>query len=157
MELRKIDADNLWKIVHLSVKENQKGFVATNTESILEAYVTITNGGTALPFGMYHDDMLIGFVMIGFHSIDEHDPAIANGNYCLWRFMIDASYQGKGLGKQAMQAVLDYIRSFPCGSAAYCWLSYEAENVAAKALYHAFGFKENGEICEGEIVAVRSL
>ncbi len=50
MELRKVDSENIWKIVKLSVFDEQKGFVATNTESILEAYVTITAGGTALPF-----------------------------------------------------------------------------------------------------------
>ena len=40
MELRKVDSENIWKIVKLSVFDEQKGFVATNTESILEAYVT---------------------------------------------------------------------------------------------------------------------
>ena len=65
MELRKVDKTNIWKIIKLSVEKEQKEFVATNTESILEAYTTITSGGVALPFGIYNDDVLIGFVMFG--------------------------------------------------------------------------------------------
>ena len=43
MELRKVDSNNIWKIIKLSVNDNQLDFVATNTESILEAYTTITS------------------------------------------------------------------------------------------------------------------
>lgn len=44
-----------------------------------------------------------------------------------------------------------------CGEAQYCWLSYEPENTAAKKLYHSFGFRETGEMDEGEIIAVLGL
>ena len=84
--------------------------------------------------------------MFGYGTIgDEDEPSVAENNYCLWRFMIDREYQHRGLGKKALAAALDYIRTFPCGSAEYCWLSYEPENKAAKALYNSFGFVENGE------------
>ena len=39
----------------------------------------------------------------------------------------------------------------------FCWLSYEPENKAAKALYNSFGFVENGETDGEEIVAVLKL
>lgn len=158
VELRKVDSKNLWKIVDLSVNDDQMGFVATNTESILEAYTTITSGGVALPFGIYNDDLLIGFVMFGYGvSIDDGDPAVALGNYCMWRFMIDKKYQRQGLGKKALEASIEYLRSEPCGRGEYCWLSYEAENAGAKALYNSMGFIENGELCGDEVVAVRKL
>ena len=83
MELRKVDKSNIWKIVHLSVSKEQEDFVATNTESILEAYTVITSGGTALPFGIYENEELVGFVMIGYGTVDEEDPKIAEGNYCI--------------------------------------------------------------------------
>ena len=109
MELRKVDSENIWKIVKRSVFDEQKGFVATNTESILEAYVTITAGGTALPFGIYDDDILVGFIMFGYGTVgDEDEPMIAASNYCLWRFMIDKMYQRQGLGKKAMHMALNY-------------------------------------------------
>lgn len=158
MELRKVDASNLWKLVKLSVREEQRNFVATNTESILEAYVTVTSGGVALPFGIYEGEEPVGFVMFGYGSLgDEDEPAVAEGNYCLWRLMIDQRFQGRGLGKRALQLCLDYLRTFPCGGAGWCWLSYEPENTGARALYHGAGFRENGEMCGDEIVAVLKL
>lgn len=158
IQLRKVDSSNIWKIIKLSVNNNQLNFVATNTESILEAYTTITAGGIALPFGIYNEDTLIGFVMFGYGTNGDADaPDIAANNYCIWRFMIDKTYQGQGLGKKALQAAIEYLRSKPCGQAAYCWLSYEPENMAAKALYNSMGFMENGEMCDEEIVAVLKL
>lgn len=158
IQLKKVDSENIWKLVQLSVKEEQQDFVATNTESILEAYTTITADGVALPFGIYEDDTPIGFVMFGYGTVDgEDDPAIAAGNYCIWRFMIDRKYQGKGYGKAAFQAALDYVCTFPCQEAQYCWLSYEPENVVAKSLYASFGFKETGDYSGEEVVAVLNL
>ncbi|ERK30151.1 GNAT family N-acetyltransferase [Clostridium intestinale] len=157
VELRKVDSNNIWKIIKLSVNNNQFDFVATNTESILEAYTTITSGGVALPFGIYRGDTLVGFVMFGYGANGDDEPDIAAGNYCIWRFMIDKTYQGQGLGKKAMQASIEYLRSEPCGRATYCWLSYEPENIVAKALYNSMGFIENGEMCDEEIVAVLRL
>ena len=71
--------------------------------------------------------------------------------------MIDARFQGQGFGISAMEAALDYIRTWPCGKADYCWLSYEPENTVAKALYTRMGFRENGETDGDEIVAVLPL
>lgn len=158
LTLKKIDRNNIWKIISLEVNENQRDFVATNTESLLEAYTVITSGGVALPFGIYADDNPVGFVMLGYDELPgEENPEIAKGNYSLWRFMIDKKYQRMGYGKEAMRLVLDYIRSFPCGPAEYCFLSYEPENKAAKKLYNSFGFRENGELDGEEVVAVLPL
>lgn len=158
MELSKVDSNNIWDIIKLSVNTDQLNFVATNTVSILEAYTTIISGSVALPFGIYNDGNLVGFVMFGYGSTgDEDEPKIANGNYCIWRFMIDKKYQRQGLGKKALQASIEYLKTAPCGKSEYCWLSYEPENIGAKALYNSFGFIENGEVCGDEIVAVKKL
>ena len=112
MELRKVTSENLFSIVKLTVNESQQNFVASNTESILEAYVTVTAGNVALPFGLYEDGKLVGFIMFGYGGIGEEDePAICEGNYCIWRLMIDGRFQGRGLGKKAMEAALSYIRT----------------------------------------------
>ena len=158
VQLRKVDIKNVRQLLALEVEEKQKNFVASNTESIIEAYCRISNGSVALPFGIYDAATPVRFTMIGFGDSDwENAPAIAHGNYSLWRLMIDKRYQGKGYGKAAMEEILKYIRSFPCGKAEYCMLSYEPENTVAKELYHHFGFIENGEMDEGEVVAVLKL
>ena len=56
-----------------------------------------------------------------------------------------------------MQAALDFIKTWPCGVAEYCEISYEPENTVAKNLYASFGFVENGETDYDEVVAVLKL
>lgn len=158
MELIKIDLSNVWTITKLKVKDSQKNFVASNSNSIIEAYATIQSGYIALPFGIMEDNQYVGFVMLGYGTNgEESEPKISENNYLIWRFMIDERFQGLGYGKKAMDIVMDYIKTFPCGEANFCWLSYEPENCDAKALYAKFGFIENGEICDDEIVAVCSI
>jgi diamine N-acetyltransferase len=158
IELRKIDSENVWKVIKLSVNDEQENFVATNTESMIEAFTTITSGGVALPFGIYNDGCLVGFVMFGYGTTgDEDEPAIAKNNYEIWRFMIDKKFQHQGFGRKALIASLQYLETMPCGKADYCWLSYEPENIAAKNLYSSEGFLENGEMCGDEIVSVLKL
>lgn len=159
IRLCKVSGNNVWELLRLEVDEAQKGFVASNTESIVEAYTTIAAGGTALPFGIYDDKTPIGFLMIGYGEIPGEDdaPSIAAGNYSLWRLMIDRRYQGKGYGREAVRLALEYIQRFPAGPAQYCFLSYEPENASAAKLYHSFGFRETGEMDEDEIIAALPL
>ena len=159
IRLERINGKNVWDILKLHVDETQISFVAPNDVSIIEAYIAITHHGQAFPFGIYDDETPVGFCMIGFGADDDWEdaPAIAKSNYNLWRFMIDERYQGKGYGKAAMKQIMDFIASEPCGPAEYCWLSYEPENVAAKALYASFGFAETGEWDGDESIAVLKL
>lgn len=159
IRLEKINAKNVWSIVKLHVSREQENFVAPNDWSLIEAYVTVSGNGHAFPFGIFEDDTPVGFLMIGY-DVDEsfeHPPQIAFGNYSIWRFMIDERYQRKGFGRQALALALDFVRTFPCGNAEYCYLSYEPENETAKKLYSEFGFAENGEMDDEEIVAVLKL
>ncbi len=159
MKLEKVNSKNVWELLKLEVDDSQKDFVATNTESIVEAYTTLAAGGKVFPFGIYEGGEPVGFLMIGYDSADCDDgaPAVAKGNYSLWRLMIDKRFQGRGYGRRAIELALDFIRTFPCGRAEYCYLSYEPENLHAKRLYKSFGFAENGEMDDDEVVAVLKL
>ena len=163
IRLEKVHAKNVWDIVDLKVAEAQTEFVATNSDSIIEAYTANGTGCTAFPFGIYDDEVPVGFLMIGFNeaALDEihveNVPGSLRNNYSLWRLMIDEKYQNKGYGREAVRLALEFIRSWPCGKAEYCALSYEPENVIARKLYHSFGFVENGEMDCNEIVAVLKL
>ena len=159
LRLEQVNGKNVWDILKLTVEENQKNFVANNDISIIEAYTAITANGYAFPFGIYENETPVGFLMIGFDIDDYWDdaPSIAKGNYNLWRLMIDKACQGRGFGKQAVQLALDYIKTFPCGKAEYCWLSYEPENEAARQLYRLFGFSETGDTDGEELIAVLRL
>lgn len=153
IKLLKVDAHNVWDIIKLEVDDKQKDYVATNNESIIEAYTL--QKGKAFTFGIYDDDLLIGFVMLGYDVDDE--PIYVRNCYSLWRFMIDKKYQNKGYGKKALEVVLDYIKTYPCGYSEYCYLSYVEDNIVAKRLYTSFGFKETGDKDEDEIIAIYKL
>ena len=159
IRLEKVNAKNVWELLKLTVADEQKSFVAGNDVSIIEAYTTITANGHAFPFGIYDGEKPVGFLMIGFDVDDYWDdaPEIANGNYFLWRLMIDEEYQGKGYGKEAVRLAMEYINTLPCGAAEYCWLSYEPENETARKLYRSFGFAETGDMDGEELISVLKL
>lgn len=159
LKLRKINRNNVEAILKLEVFDKQKSFVATNNSSIIEAYIAITENNHVFTFGIYNDDTPIGFLMIGFdvNSDDEGAPKIAKGNYNIWRLMIDKKFQGKGFGKKAMDLALEFINTFPCGIAKYCWLSYENDNDVARQLYKSVGFVETDEKDGDEIVTIMKL
>lgn len=159
VRLVEVNAKNIWDILKLQVSEAQKSFVAPNDLSIIEAYISITGNGHAFPFGIFDEEIPVGFLMVGFDVDDSYEnlPQIAYGNYSIWRLMIDEKFQNKGYGRNAMELALDFIRTFPCGKAEYCYLSYESENEIAKKLYAQYGFTENGEMDDEEVVAVLKL
>ena len=78
-------------------------------------------------------------------------------DYEIWRFMIDKRYQGRGCGREALKPAPDLIRTWPCGKAEFCWISYEPENKMARKLYTSLGFEETDEMDGDEIVAVLKL
>ena len=159
LRLEKISGKNVWDILRLRVAENQKHFVSANDRSIIEAYIALTGNGHVFPFGIYEEDTPVGFLMIGFGVDDDWEdaPAVAADNYNLWRLMIDEKYQKKGYGREAVRLALEFIKTFPCGRAECCWLSYEPENEVARRLYRSFGFDETGETDGDEVIAVLKL
>lgn len=159
LRLEKITGRNVWDILKLRVAAEQTSFVAGNDVSIIEAYAAAAGGGHAFPFGIYDGAVPVGFLMVGYGTDDgwEDAPEIAKGNYTLWRLMIDWRYQRRGYGREAAELALAFIRTAPCGEAAYCWLSYVPENTAAKRLYASLGFIETGERDGEENIAVLRL
>ena len=159
IRLEEINGRNFRDILELRVKEEQRRFVAPNDISLIEAYICIAHHGRAFPFGIWDGDTPVGFCMIGFGTDDDWQdaPAAAKDSYNLWRFMIDGRHQGKGYGRAAMKRILDWIAAEPCGPAKRCWLSYDPDNEAAKALYASFGFRETGEWDGDEKIAVLDL
>lgn len=163
IHLEKIDANNVWDVLDLKVKKTQKDFVAPNDISIIQAYTAIGTECSAFPFAIYKGKKAVGFLMIGFNeaalydSFDDEAPEALKNNYSLWRLMIDKKQQKKGYGREAIKLALDFVRTWPCGQAEFCEVSYEPENEVAKKLYHSMGFRENGERDGDEIVAVLKL
>ena len=63
--LKRISLKNIWELMRLKVREDQEAFVASNPESVLEAFAAREDGAVALPFGIYDGQTPVGFVMFG--------------------------------------------------------------------------------------------
>ena len=145
MELRPITQENFQAVVKLEVLPEQSGFVAPNVVGIAETHVY----PDAEPRAVYAGDDLVGFVL--FHPIDKDKPA---EGHSIVRLMIDRRFQGRGLGRQALEAAVEWIARER--GADRVRLSVVPSNENARALYRSAGFVETGEIDDGEIVMVRS-
>ena len=143
--LKPIDDTNREAVLKLTVRDDQP-FVAPNDVSLRQAdEANAEDPGVARPFAIYADEKLVGFCMFAFDP-EEEDP---DDRYWLWRFMIDKSEQGKGYGQAALAEIIKYFRD---NGADQLWLSTEPENECGVHVYHKAGFKETGDIDDGEAV-----
>ncbi len=130
--LRKITGRTVRAICNLSVSEEQKNFVAPNAVSIAQAYFAKTAWFRAV----YADETPVGFVMLA--------EVPKRGQHYLWRFMIDAKYQGKGYGRKALDLVIRHVKKDPKAKVLY--LSVVRAKGGAEGLYKSFGFEFTGKI-----------
>ena len=145
-----VNDENRAAVLALSVREDQP-FVASNDRSLKQAEETNAEyPDVARPFAIYADDKLVGFCMFSF-APEEEDP---EDRYWLWRFMIDKEDQGKGYGQAALAEIIKYFRD---NGADKLYLSTEPENEGGIHVYHKAGFKETGEIDDGEAIFVLEL
>ena len=143
VSLREVDDDNVKAVIDLSVSDDQQDFVAPNVVSLAQAFATTKVWVRAV----YADDEPVGFVML---SDDDEKP-----RYYLWRFMIDARFQGKGYGAAALDLVHDYVRTRPGGNRIY--LTYVPEDGGPEHFYKGLGYEDTGRDHDGELEAVREL
>lgn len=163
IELRKITEDNIDEVIALEVEDSQKDFVLgiTNLRAIAEAYVLNANGEPAIPFGIYADGVVVGFVMYTYDTLDhesfQNEVFYKKKGYFVWHMMIDKHYQGKRYGKLAFEKMLMDIEAMPYGEAEYAALFYHTSNLTAKRLYASFGFVETGIIQNNSMLAIKNL
>lgn len=140
--LRQIDNSNIEQVIALKVAPEQAQYIASNEKSLNEA---IKCADVARIFAIYADEQVVGFAMFAFDENNE-DP---EDKFWLWRFMIDEAMQGKGYGKAALKEIIKYFME---NGADQITLSTKASNEKALALYHKFGFRENGQMNGEEVV-----
>ena len=134
--LREITADTVRAICKLAVTEHQNQFVASNPVSIAQAYFEKKAWFRAI----CADETPVGFVML-------YDDA-EKPEYFLWRFMIDARYQGMGFGRQAIGLLVDHVRTRP--KATVLMTSVIQKPGGPQEFYEKQGFVLTGEYEEGE-------
>lgn len=139
IRLAPVTEANRASVASLELAPDQMDFVASNAESLDEAGFD----DDARPRVVMAGDRVIGFLM--YEAPQDDDEAR------IYRFMIDRASQGKGYGRAALREVLEEIRSL--GHVRHVSICYEPENDAARQLYRAAGFVEEGLDEDGEMIA----
>ncbi len=132
MEFREIGRSNYWDCMILTVDDSQVGFVADNKQSLIEA--AYEDGLYVL--GIYHEETMVGFVL---YDYDDTFPG-----WSMSRFMIGKQFQGKGYGKRAVVAFLDYFKKKHNADKLY--ISVSLDNAVARKMYSNIGFVEVKEV-----------
>ncbi len=77
--------------------------------------------------------------------------------YDIWHMMIDASMQGRGYGGEALDRVIEYIRTKPFGTSDRVALTCNKNNPIARKLYESRGFSATGNEDKDEIKLAMSV
>ncbi len=139
-ELRAITEENFLDAFHLRLAPGQEEYVSHPIRSLAQAYVYRNQ---CQPFGIYAEGKMVGYVMVIYdYDVPEYD---------IWHMMIDESVQGKGYGSDALDRVIEYIKTKPFGDSGRVALTCSRQNPVARKLYEKKGFRATGNEDEDEI------
>lgn len=131
-------------LLALAVQADQRGYVGA-IENLL---ADVAQCPQAEPMAI-----CLGHTPIGFYRIDPHPRSVAGRDFelpalGLRGFFIDARWQGRGFGTQALAALLVDVGTRHV-AARLLVLSVNVRNLAATALYERAGFIDTGELYHG--------
>ena len=134
-----VTRDNWRAVSQLKVAATQEQFVAAPSYYLaLCCYENIWH-----PLAILVDEQVVGFLM---WAVDATDASCWLGG-----ILIDRHYQGRGYGRQAVQAAIAMLAT-EHGHQSFA-LSYDPANTVAQHLYSSLGFVETGEWEDDEVVA----
>ena len=138
-ELSAITEDNFIDAFNLRLAPGQEAFVSHPVRSLAQAYVYRNQ---CRPFGIYAEGKMVGYVMVIYdYDVPEYD---------IWHMMIDESMQGRGFGSDALDRVIEYVRTKPFGDSGRIALTCNKNNPVARKLYESRGFSATGVEDEDE-------
>ena len=138
--LREITSETVRQICNLSdtLSDAQKRMVAPNAVSIAQAHFNKFAWFRAV----YADEEPVGFIML-YDNPEEPE-------YFLWRFMIAGPYQRIGFGKQAIDLLIEYVKTRP--NAKKLGVSCGEGEASPEGFYTKLGFRRTGEMEDEEVI-----
>ncbi|MBV7536160.1 GNAT family N-acetyltransferase [Duganella sp. sic0402] len=140
--LVEITAHNFEDYMEMELPEHQRGYLASNAFSIAQARYY----DDYIPRGICYEGKPAGFLLYDKQSNNNA------GEYGIYRFMVDYAQQGKGIGRRAMELLLDELKAKP--GVKLITICYKPDNANAQSFYRSFGFEETGLDEIGEMIAV---
>ena len=137
IRLADVTEDNWCEAASLSVKENQKEYLAPAIGILARGYVY--RNCNARIFVVENESIIVGLALVR-EFTDE--PL----GYDLQQFMIDQKYQGKGYGTAALELILKELRRE--GHYDHVEVCVKKENIKAIRLFEKQGFVDSGYVDE---------
>ena len=137
IKLISVTEDNWVDVASLSVKEEQKGYVAPAVGILARGYVY--RGCNAKIYAFDNNGVIVGTALVREFT---EEPL----GYDLQQFMIDGRYQNKGYGFQALQLILEELRAEKHYD--HVELCVKKEDAEAIRLYEKCGFTDSGYVDE---------
>lgn len=138
VSLREVTQKTVDAVLELRVTQEQERFVASNAVSIAQAHFSPQAWFRAI----YAGESPVGFLMLSIQP--------EQGEYFLWRFMIDALHQGRGHGRQALELLIEHVKRQP--HAKELTLSHVPGAGSPEGFYRKLGFAHTGAQKGGELM-----
>lgn len=129
--IKPVTRNNWEEAVKITLEDQQVAFVPSVIDSLAYAYIKPWDEALD-PYVLMLESKIVGFFYLSYtpDSVD---------NYWIGGFQIDKSFQGKGYGKHAMRAIIDFIiEQHP--QCKVISLTVEQDNDIALNLYQTMDF-----------------
>lgn len=147
LHLEELSATNIVAANTLSLKPGQEQFIAPVTYA---AEASVMNPATTWQRVVMDDDKVVGFIQANFDPNEAREELRA----CIWRINVDAEVQGKGVGRFAVDAMLDEARTRGFDHVTVMW---ERGVGGPEDFFHRIGFRDVGESAYGDVIGSLSV
>lgn len=135
IELKEVTEEDFYEVIQLKVSDDQEKsrFVAPNVRSLAECWLYRKNEDL-FPYAVYNGDEVVGFLLL--------DLDAEESEYMIWRMMVDSKHQGKGYGRQIVEAVMEMARNDEDYDVLIA--DYVDGNAVMKYVLESLGFERTG-------------
>lgn len=137
MIIRKLPLDMWEKASEISVFREQKPFVDSVADSLMRIAGEPEDSKLVYnPYGIYSEKELVGFILYTYENESKD-------NHWISGFAIDKDYQHQGLGRRALEQLVDFV-FVKNPESIEVKVAVSPENTIAKDLFVSIGFKDAG-------------
>lgn len=143
LRLVELSAATIVAVNTLSLKPGQEQFLAPVSYAVAGA---VMNPATSWQRVVVDGDEVVGFISANFDS----EAPIDYFRSVLWRINVDADDQGRGVGRYAVESLIEEARKRGLD---HVDVIYEAGEEGPEAFFSRVGFTHVGETEYGEVIA----
>lgn len=133
-------------LVHLTVKKTQTHLITSNPSWLIEAIYD----DCSTSYAIYLADIPVGLIsLIDPRVVEEQDDDFQHDCLFVWRMMVDQHYQGRGIGKQAVEFAISYANLIGLKGVSLTTMDKVQGN--ALPFYQQLGFVPTGRRIDDEI------